>query len=79
MENAPNIEPIAPRQKPAIAAKDSLDYPMYPESRNFSGNLQKLGLQLGTDSISQALKEFWPDVKCKFSQRHKAPQSYNNP
>jgi hypothetical protein len=40
-----------------------------PDTRNVSENLEKLGLQLGTDAISNVLKEFWPDVKRKLQQR----------
>jgi hypothetical protein len=40
-----------------------------PDTRNASENLEKLGLQLGTDAISNVLKEFWPDVKRKLQQR----------
>jgi len=40
-----------------------------PDTRNALQNLQKLGLQIGTDSISNVLKEFWPDVKRKL-QHH---------
>jgi len=34
-----------------------------PDTRNALQNVQKLGLQIGTDAISNVLKEFWPDVK----------------
>ena len=40
-----------------------------PDTRDASENLEKLGLQLGTDAISNVLKEFWPDVKRKLQQR----------
>jgi len=36
-----------------------------PDTRDASENLEKLGLQVGTDAISNVLKEFWPDVKRK--------------
>jgi len=29
----------------------------------------KLGQQVGTDALSQVLKEFWPDIKRKFSHK----------
>jgi hypothetical protein len=45
----------------------------YPGSRNLGGNFGKLSLQLATDAISNALKEFWPDVK------HKMPRQHTNP
>jgi len=37
----------------------------YTDTRTVVDNLQKLGTQLGTDALSQVLKEFWPDVKRK--------------
>jgi len=40
-----------------------------PDTRNTEENLEKLGLQLGTDAISNVLKEFWPDVKHMLQQR----------
>lgn len=43
-----------------------------PDTRNVSENLEKLGLQLGTDAISNVLKEFWPDVKRKLQHRNSA-------
>jgi hypothetical protein len=42
----------------------------YPGSRDLSDNLVKLATQLGTDSFSQVLKEFWPDVKRKLFKHH---------
>ena len=42
----------------------------YPDDRTVGDNLQKLGLQLGTDALSNLMKEFWPDVKRRFLQRH---------
>ena len=47
----------------SIAVGISNEY--YPGNRNFSDNLQKFTFQLGTDAISNVLKEFWPDVKRK--------------
>lgn len=37
----------------------------YPESRTFLDNGTKLLMQVGTDAVSQVLKEFWPDIKRK--------------
>ena len=37
----------------------------YVQDREALDNLQKLGLQLGTDALSNVIKEFWPDVKRK--------------
>jgi hypothetical protein len=42
----------------------------YPDDRTVGDNLQKLGMQLGTDAISNVMKEFWPDVKHRFFNRH---------
>ena len=42
----------------------------YPGSRNVGGNVQKFTFQLGTDAISNVLKEFWPDVKRKLPSQH---------
>jgi hypothetical protein len=41
------------------------------DDRNASDAVQKLGIQLGTDAISQVLKEFWPDVKKRFMKHLK--------
>jgi hypothetical protein len=43
----------------------------YPGETTLWDNLSRLGQELATDSISQVLKEFWPDVKRKFFKRHK--------
>jgi hypothetical protein len=43
----------------------------YTQDRQVVDNVQKLGLQLGTDAISNVMKEFWPDVKHKFFSRQK--------
>jgi hypothetical protein len=45
----------------------------YPDGRNAADNVLRLGEQIGVDSISQVLKEFWPDVKHRLFQRHKEP------
>jgi hypothetical protein len=38
----------------------------YPDERGLSSTLQRMGTQIGTDAISQVLKEFWPDIKRKW-------------
>jgi hypothetical protein len=35
----------------------------YPSSRGFPDTFERLGLQVGADSLSNVLKEFWPDIK----------------
>jgi hypothetical protein len=37
----------------------------YPDDVGFRPTMQRMFTQIGTDSISQILKEFWPDVKRK--------------
>jgi len=37
----------------------------YPDNRNVADNVEKLGMQIGIDAVSQVLKEFWPDIKHK--------------
>lgn len=42
----------------------------YPGARGPSYTFQRVGTQVGTDAISNVLKEFWPDVKRHFFNRH---------
>ncbi len=37
----------------------------YPDNRTAGANIGKLCQQVGTDAVSQVLKEFWPDIKRK--------------
>jgi hypothetical protein len=37
----------------------------YPENRTLADNGTKLLMQVGTDGVSQVMKEFWPDIKRK--------------
>ncbi len=41
----------------------------YKDGRNWDDNAEKLLVQCGTDSLSNVLKEFWPDVKRKLSKK----------
>jgi hypothetical protein len=41
----------------------------YPDARSASGTFQRMGTQIGTDAISQVLKEFWPDIKRRWLNR----------
>jgi hypothetical protein len=41
----------------------------YPDNRDVSSGVSKLGIQLGVDGASNILKEFWPDIDRKFFQR----------
>jgi hypothetical protein len=47
----------------ASAAAISTAY--YPENRTLADTGTKLLTQVGTDAVSQVLKEFWPDIKRK--------------
>lgn len=43
----------------------------YPTERTFLDNFQRFYSQVGTDALSQVLKEFWPDLKRHF--KHQPP------
>lgn len=43
----------------------------YPDDVGFKPTMQRMFTQIGTDTISQVLKEFWPDVKRKISSNRK--------
>jgi len=38
----------------------------YPDARGFAPTMQRMFTQIGTDALSNVLKEFWPDLKRKF-------------
>jgi len=42
----------------------------YPDGRKFDDNMQRMFSQIGTDAISNVLKEFWPDLKRRFAHKH---------
>lgn len=42
----------------------------YPNGRTPLSNVGRLGQQIGIDSVSQVLKEFWPDVKHRLFKRN---------
>jgi hypothetical protein len=54
------------------AAGVAISNAYYPEGRTVGNNVGKLGTQIGTDAISQVLKEFWPDIKEKFFHKKTA-------
>ena len=41
----------------------------YRDGRSWDDSLQRLMIQCGTDTLSNVLKEFWPDVKKKLSKK----------
>ena len=51
----------------ATVAISNLYYPA--DTRDVADNVQKLGIQVGTDAFSQVLKEFWPDIKRKLTKK----------
>ena len=42
----------------------------YPDGHTVSDNVSHLLVQVGTDAISQMLKEFWPDIKRRWFHRN---------
>ncbi len=54
-----------------MAAGVGLSY--YVDSRDLPDYLGNLGIQIGTDALSQVGKEFWPDIKRWFYMRHHRP------
>ncbi len=47
----------------------------YPaDDRNFSGNINNWGTQMGLDAFGNELKEFWPDVHGYLQKRHARKQ-----
>lgn len=38
----------------------------YPDARGFGPTMQRMFTQIGTDTVSNVLKEFWPDMKRKW-------------
>ncbi|MGB9233455.1 MAG: hypothetical protein WCC04_03515 [Terriglobales bacterium] len=47
----------------------------YPAAdRNFSGNIDNWGTQMGLDAFGNELKEFWPDVHNYLKRRHARKQ-----
>jgi hypothetical protein len=47
----------------------------YSDGRTAGDNILKLSEQLGTDALSQVLKEFWPDIKNKLFHKSADKQS----
>jgi hypothetical protein len=41
----------------------------YPDNRDVSSGVSKLGVQIGVDMASNILKEFWPDIYRKFDRK----------
>jgi hypothetical protein len=52
----------------AIGAAISNAY--YPDDRTVADNVQKLLVSVATDTFSNVMKEFWPDVKHWWQRKH---------
>lgn len=59
-----------------VAAGIGLSY--YEDSRNVPDYMENWGTALATDATSQVLKEFWPDVKRWWYNKHHRDQSVTN-
>jgi hypothetical protein len=42
----------------------------YPDAVGFGPTMQRMFTQVGTDALSQVLKEFWPDIKRRWFTKH---------
>jgi hypothetical protein len=47
----------------------------YPNERGFGSTMQRTLTQVGTDTISDVLKEFWPDIKKKLVHKQASPNA----
>ena len=41
----------------------------YPDQRSVSNAVSKLAMQIGVDAVGNVLREFWPDLRRKFSRK----------
>jgi hypothetical protein len=41
----------------------------YRDQRSAGSSISKLGMQIGVDTVGNVLKEFWPDLRHKFSKK----------
>lgn len=70
---APNYSEFA-----GTAAASAVGLAYYSDNRNAADYFQNWAIQLATDTGSQLMREFWPDIKQKFLTRHKKPKSSGN-
>jgi len=52
------------------AAAVAISNAYYPDTRTASDNISKLLIAVGTDTFSNVMKEFWPDVKQWWTNKH---------
>lgn len=50
----------------------SLGNAYYPDERSFGDTMDRMWTAIGTDAISDVLKEFWPDIKRHYFHKHTA-------
>jgi hypothetical protein len=50
----------------------AIGFAYYPDGRTFPDAMQRMWSQIGTDVVSNVLKEFWPDIEHHFAHRHDA-------
>lgn len=48
----------------------------YPEERGFADTMSRMGTQIATDSLSNVLKEFWPDIKRHLHKKQTDGQAF---
>jgi len=56
------------------AAAVAISQAYYPEDRQASSAVAKLGIQVGVDMASNIMKEFYPDLRRALSKKHNQPQ-----
>jgi hypothetical protein len=54
------------------AAAVAIGNAYYPDNRTASENAKKLGIAVGIDTMSNVMKEFWPDIARKFGKKKQA-------
>jgi hypothetical protein len=42
----------------------------YTDKRTVGSNMQRFGMQIGMDTLSNLVKEFWPDIKQRFFSKN---------
>jgi hypothetical protein len=51
----------------------------YPDGRTYSDTFTRIGTSIATDTVSNILKEFWPDIKRHYMKKRAAQQSAATP
>ncbi len=61
------------------AASVAISNAWYPDTRTAKDNAQKWLVAVGTDTLSNVMKEFWPDIKRAITKKHAAPATPEAP